>query len=132
MNEPTQRDWEIAAKICREIAELPDRTGCEHMTPDDMLVTADELHPIIAAAAADARRQAIEECARWHDDQGTACRHIAETIQTEWMGPEIPAEDRRANAKDRLDHLRLAGHHDRCAKAIRALLLAAPGRRDGG
>lgn len=57
MIEPDERDWEIAARACREIAELPDRIACEHMTSDDMIVTARELQPIIAAAAAEARRQ---------------------------------------------------------------------------
>lgn len=66
MIKSNERDWEIAARACREVAELPDRDTCEHMTPDDMLVTSDELAPIIAAAAAEARQQAIEECApRW-------------------------------------------------------------------
>lgn len=45
--------WIAAAKICQDVAEL-DRDSCEHMTPDDMLVTWDELQPMIAAAILEA------------------------------------------------------------------------------
>lgn len=32
MSEPNERDHEMAALVCREVAELPDRDACEHMT----------------------------------------------------------------------------------------------------
>ena len=57
MIRPSERDWELAAVACREVAELPDRDSCEHMTPDDMLVTGDELQPIVAALLAEAREE---------------------------------------------------------------------------
>lgn len=51
---PNEDDWKRAAKICREVAELPDRTS-----PDDnadfMLVTAEELSSILAEAFAEIR-----------------------------------------------------------------------------
>lgn len=52
---PNETDWRKAALVCREVAELPDRESCDHMTPDDMIVTANELQPIVVAALAEAR-----------------------------------------------------------------------------
>ncbi len=54
---PSVSDWGRAALVCREIAELPDRTSSD-LNPDEMIVTGDELAPMIAAALA-------EERARW-------------------------------------------------------------------
>ena len=57
MATPNEDDWKRAAKICREVAELPDRTS-----PDDnadfMLVTADELQSILAQEFAQLREDA--------------------------------------------------------------------------
>lgn len=44
---PNEDDWRRAAKICREVAELPDRTSPEEYA-DFMLVTGDELQLILA------------------------------------------------------------------------------------
>jgi hypothetical protein len=52
--QPSVDDWERAALVCREVAELPDRTSAD-LTPDEMIVTGDELQPIVAAAIAEAR-----------------------------------------------------------------------------
>jgi hypothetical protein len=58
MEQPDAADWERAARICREVAELPDRTS-----PDDnadfMLVTADELQPMLAEEFARLRAELI-------------------------------------------------------------------------
>ena len=52
----TEHDWKMAAILCRDVAELPDRTS-----PDDnadfMLVQPDELQPMIAEALAAERER---------------------------------------------------------------------------
>lgn len=56
--QPTEDDWRRAALVCREVAELPDRTS-----PDDnadfMLVMGEELQPMVAQALADAREETV-------------------------------------------------------------------------
>lgn len=52
--QPSVDDWKRAALVCREVAELPDRTSAD-LNPDEMIVTGDELQPIVAAAIAEAR-----------------------------------------------------------------------------
>ena len=42
-----ENDWERAALVWREVAELPDRTTSD-LNPDEMIVTGDELAPMIA------------------------------------------------------------------------------------
>lgn len=56
MMKPNESDWERAALVCREVAELPDRTSAD-LSPDEMIVTGDELQPIVAAALAEARQR---------------------------------------------------------------------------
>lgn len=51
---PNRDDWERAAQVCREVAELPDRTSPEE-NADLMLVTAEELALIVARALANVR-----------------------------------------------------------------------------
>jgi hypothetical protein len=51
---PNEDDWRRAALVCREVAELPDRTSSD-LNPDEMVVTGDELQPIVAAALAETR-----------------------------------------------------------------------------
>ena len=53
---PNEDDWRRAALVCCEVAELPDRTSTD-LNPDEMVVTGDELQPIVAAALAEARAQ---------------------------------------------------------------------------
>jgi hypothetical protein len=52
---PSNDDWARAALVCREVAELPDRTSPAE-NADFMLVTGDELQPIVAEALASVRR----------------------------------------------------------------------------
>ena len=47
-------DQEIAALVCREVGELPDRTSPEGW-PEAMLVTHDELHAIVVQALRQSR-----------------------------------------------------------------------------
>lgn len=62
MIKPNEDDWRRAALVCREVAELPDRTSSD-LNPDEMIVTGDELQPIVAGALADARE-------RWEAERG--------------------------------------------------------------
>jgi hypothetical protein len=59
---PTEDDWKRAAKICREVAELPDRTS-PNENADFMLVTGDELQPMLADAFAEVRTAASSHAA---------------------------------------------------------------------
>lgn len=67
MSVPNEDDWVRAAKICREVAELPDRTSPDE-NADFMLVTGDELQPMLAAEFAlmrlecEGEREARHKC----------------------------------------------------------------------
>ena len=126
--EPTQDDSDALVAhaldiVARAIAAEP--TQAMHETGRDIASRfrnghSDFLAEAIAVAIAEAVAAEREACAKWHDDQAALCRQIAKTIRAEWMGLDIPAEDRRANVEDAREHDELAGLHSRFAAAIRA------------
>jgi hypothetical protein len=76
----TDRIAEITANICRDVAELQDRTSPAHW-PEAMLVTADELTEIVTehfkfllSELATARRE-IEQWRKMVDDLGAKAGH---------------------------------------------------------
>lgn len=80
----------------------------------------------IAGALSRARAEGIEAAARWHDEQATGQRNIAANIRKDWTGQDIGEADRRDNLRYAREHDVEAGHHDRHAKAIRALIDEPP------
>ena len=115
---PNKSDWERATLVCREVAELPDRTSSD-LNPDEMIVTGDELAPMIVAALA-------EERARWfaqlralpEDLQRAICKgwvpvpQEVATFIADWLDPRDAegagaalSETKGANDRHRPEHL---------------------------
>ena len=76
---PNASDWERAALVCREMAELPDR---------EMVVTGDELAPMVAAALAEKR-------ARWFAQLRDPVPELAALLVTAYARGHADACDRR-------------------------------------
>jgi hypothetical protein len=112
MASETEADWIRAARICRDVAELPDRTSPDE-NADFMLVKGDELQPMLAAEFAEMRVEQAAELSRLRAECERLALEAASYIMSVNSLRELlqraEAENAGYHEKWQQDQLRIAG-----------------------